>query len=115
MATLDVIRSTDGRTLYPCGTWPYPPTNPKAGSPTGGNTVIWNARTRQATLVTPRQNLVNPDLWTPAPRTPSSYVPTVYQKPQPLRAAYLAATTRKTAPPDPCPPVAPGMKALCGK
>ena len=115
MATIDMIRLPDGRTIYPCGTLAYPPTNPKAGSATGGNTIIWNGRTRQTTLNVPRQNPVNIDTWTPQAniRYTGPKAPTTYQKPQPLRSdAETAAAVRRIPVNNPCPPF-PNLKALC--
>jgi hypothetical protein len=53
MTTINVIRYADGRTIYDCRNPAYPPTNPKLGLK--GNTVYWNERTREATVVVPRQ------------------------------------------------------------
>jgi hypothetical protein len=53
MTSINVIRYTDGRTIYNCKNPAYPPTNPKI-SPEN-NTVYWNERTRETTVVVPRQ------------------------------------------------------------
>jgi hypothetical protein len=53
MTTINVIRYADGRTIYNCRNPAYPPTNPRLGLK--GNTVYWNERTRETTVVVPRQ------------------------------------------------------------
>jgi hypothetical protein len=53
MTTINVIRYADGRTIYDSRNPAYPPTNPKLGLK--GNTVYWNERTRETTVVVPRQ------------------------------------------------------------
>ncbi|MDR0335714.1 MAG: hypothetical protein LBI18_01345 [Planctomycetaceae bacterium] len=53
MTTINVIRYADGRTIYNCKNPAYPPTNPKFGLE--GNTVYWNERTRETSVVIPRQ------------------------------------------------------------
>jgi hypothetical protein len=53
MTTINVIRYADGRTLYNCKNPAYPPTNPRFGLK--GNTVYWNERSRETTVVVPRQ------------------------------------------------------------
>jgi hypothetical protein len=66
MTTINVIRYADGRTYYNCQNPSRPPTNPKAGTTTSGNTLIWNGRTRETTLIVPRQNPVDVNQWTPS-------------------------------------------------
>ena len=114
---IDMIHRSDGRTLYPCGARAYPPpTNPKAGTPTSGNTLIWNERNRQTTLVVPRQNPVNIDSWLPQSSTRSRFTPSTYQKPQALRAAAESAAASRRTPLSPsCPSVLPNGQTLCGK
>ena len=114
MATIDMIRRSDGRTYYPCGTLPYPPTNPKAGTPTSGNTVIWSERTHRTTLVVPRINPVNVDSWSPRSSRSNYSGPVTYSKP-PRPGVNSASDVRKQAPNDSCPPVTLDGKALCGK
>ncbi|MDR1140285.1 MAG: hypothetical protein LBL62_01240 [Planctomycetaceae bacterium] len=53
MTVINVVRYADGRTIYNCKNPAYPPTNPKLGL--NGNTVYWNERTRETTVVVPRQ------------------------------------------------------------
>ncbi|MDR0705985.1 MAG: hypothetical protein LBF88_13515 [Planctomycetaceae bacterium] len=53
MTTINVIRYADGRTIYDCRNPAYPPTNPRLGLK--GNTVYWNKRTQETTVVAPRQ------------------------------------------------------------
>ncbi|MDR3196668.1 MAG: hypothetical protein LBU34_02265 [Planctomycetaceae bacterium] len=53
MTAINVVRYADGRTIYNCKNPAYPPTNPKSGLK--GNTVYWNERTRETTVVIPRQ------------------------------------------------------------
>ena len=116
MATIEMIRLSDGRTLYPCGLTERMPTNPKAGTPTSGNTLNWNGRTRQTTLLVPRQNPVNIDSWSPQSGLRYTGQPAVYSKPQPLRAAADAsATARRTPIASPCPVVPPKGQSLCEK
>lgn len=55
MAVINAVRYSDGRTVYNCRNSPYAPTNPKAGTPFSGNTVVWDANTRAATVFVPRQ------------------------------------------------------------
>jgi len=109
-ATINVIRRSDGRTYYPCGSQALPPTNPKAGTPTSGNTVLWNGRTRVVTLVVPRQNPVNVDTWSPQSRLRTYSGPVTYEKP-PFRQAQAAADSiafaRKNTASNPCAPAPP--------
>ena len=104
MATISVIRHSDGRTYYPCGTSPYPPTNPKAGTPTSGNTVVWNGRTRATTLVVPRQNPVNIDTWSPQSHLRNYTGPVTYGKPPFREAVVDSVAVAKKNQPAPCPP-----------
>jgi hypothetical protein len=53
MTTINVTRYANGRTIYDCRNSAYPPTNPRLGLK--GNTVYWNERTRETTVVVPRQ------------------------------------------------------------
>ena len=98
----NIIRGPDGRFLFRCGT-PPPPTNPKAGPPASGNTVIWNERTRVSSLVIPRQNSVNLDTWAPQSHLRTYSGPVTYAKP-PFRQAVTdtIAATRKSSVNDPC-------------
>jgi hypothetical protein len=110
MTVINVIRYPDGRTIYPCGVSPFPPTNPKLGQ-SQGNTVTWNENTRVKTVIVPRQNPVNLDAW--APKSNIRYTgPTTYAKP--TRVAVASPAAGRTAPASsPCPPkVGP---ELCGK
>jgi hypothetical protein len=55
MTVINVVQYSSGRTVYNCNNPSYPPTNPKAGTPFSGNTVVWNAKTRETSVVVPRQ------------------------------------------------------------
>lgn len=112
MATINVIRSSDGRTLYPCGTTAYPPTNPKMGIKQG-NTVTWSERTRITTIIIPRQNPVNIDSWSPKSSIPNTS-PVTYPNPSARVAIASPAGGRKAVIINPCPP-APGLISPCGK
>ena len=102
MTAIDMIRHSDGRIYYQCGTSPIPPTNPKAGSPTSGNTVIWNGRTRITTLIVPRQNPVNVDSWSPKSSLRNYSGPVTYTKPPFQRTVTDTLTARKNVTNSPC-------------
>jgi len=101
MTALNVIRYSDGRTYYPCGRSAIPPTNPKVGPPALSNTVLWNGRTRIATLVIPRQNPVNIDSWAPQSHLRSYSGPVTYEKP-PFRQLAMDTVIRRSSVNDPC-------------
>jgi hypothetical protein len=115
MATIDIIRRSDGRTYYPCGRSPIIPTNPKAGTETSGNTIKWNEKTRVTTLIVPRMNPVDIDKWSPQPNLRQYSGPTTYERPPfgKLKVDALAAA-RKSPPVPTCPPGVPPDRGLCG-
>lgn len=102
MAAIDLIRYSDGRVLYQCGTSPIPPTNPKAGSPASGNTIIWNGRTRVSSLIIPRQNPVNLDTWAPQSSSRTYSGPVTYSKPPFRQSVADSITARKNSVNSPC-------------
>lgn len=113
MTAINVIRYANGRTLYPCGTWAFPPTNPKMGI-TVGNTVTWNEKTHAATVIIPREHPVNLDSWAPQSKLRSYSGPVVYGPPFPRTVAVPPpAPTRTTTAKDSCPVTFPGL-TLCG-
>ena len=103
MSALGIIRHSDGRMVYPCGGSPIPPTNPKAGTPTSGNTVVWNSKTRQSTLLVPRQNPVIVDTWSPQSHLRTYSGPVTYAKPPFRQAATdIITAARINTVNDPC-------------
>ena len=97
---MDVIRHSNGYTYYKYGTSTNPPTNPKAGSPTLGNTVLWNSGTRAVTLVVPRRNPVDVDSWLPQSHLRTYSGPTTYEKP-PMQQRATKTTPRNISKNDP--------------
>ena len=111
MTSINVIRNSAGRTFFPCNSQTFAPTNPRAGTPTSGNTVRWSSTTRVVSLTVPRQNPVNIAAWTPQSGFRSHSSPITYPKP-PHRASTVPNVIRQVPTTVPCQPTFPGS-ALC--